>query len=391
MTSTVQPKPRPSASFMMEPPGGSSFPPADGEAGGPRLMLPNFLRMTVAFSVNHGAVAAMLNLSVVLLGDAGSYQSGALYLSYALTALLFSPALLSVLGARSSLLLGASLYCVYVLSFSAALITPVDMAAVRFAVALVGGVVGGFAAGFLWAAQGTYFADNAKLYAIERGIDPAEANTKLASIFAGTFLGIEVALKLLPQALTPLKGIDFRVTPNGSLISAQQLVQALAYAVFAIISVFGLLSIRDLRPLLAAEAARTDPLEPPSESKRAALLGVRPPNLFAKATAAVGLWCKQPTVLLLAPIQVTFGVSASLLAYQVTSSWVRTPVRKHHQAWCACLYPSLSSWVRMLARKHLQVGAHARNESCLAECAHLQHRQTYCADFRKCHSFLLLA
>ena len=41
-----------------------------------RSALSNFLLMSVFFSLNHGCVVAVLNISVQLLGDAGSYQSG---------------------------------------------------------------------------------------------------------------------------------------------------------------------------------------------------------------------------------------------------------------------------------------------------------------------------
>ena len=76
----------------------------------------NFLKMAVLFSINHGTVAAVLNISVQLLGDAGSYQSGALYITYALTALMFSSALNEALGPRWSLVVAAGLYSLYVLS-----------------------------------------------------------------------------------------------------------------------------------------------------------------------------------------------------------------------------------------------------------------------------------
>jgi len=48
-----------------------------GPGGRTRSALSNFLIMSVFFSLNHGCVVAVLNISVQLLGDAGSYQSGA--------------------------------------------------------------------------------------------------------------------------------------------------------------------------------------------------------------------------------------------------------------------------------------------------------------------------
>lgn len=107
----------------------------------------NFIRMTVCFAVNHACVVAVLGLAVGLLGDNGSFQSGSLYLTYAITALFFSTGLIDCMGPRMSLIVSASLYSVYVISFPVALVLPKDAPAAEITVALFGGVVGGFAAG----------------------------------------------------------------------------------------------------------------------------------------------------------------------------------------------------------------------------------------------------
>ena len=72
----------------------------------------NFVWMSTLFSINHGAVTAVLNLSVVLLGKNGSYMSGALYVTYAATALVAASAIVGTLGNRVALICGSSLYCV---------------------------------------------------------------------------------------------------------------------------------------------------------------------------------------------------------------------------------------------------------------------------------------
>lgn len=195
---------------------------------GPRQRSPlrNFVLMSVFFSINHACVVSVLNLSVQLLGGAGSYQSGgrlpanrgivgwvsafdcpphcalrrtqlpqpkpppgALYIAYAVTALLVSAGLVDALGPRTSLLLGTALYSGYVLSLPIALIVPPEQRVLRVAVAIVGGVVGGFAAGFLWTAQGTYFTLSAARHAAAAGAELADANAALASYFASIFLG----------------------------------------------------------------------------------------------------------------------------------------------------------------------------------------------------------
>ena len=65
-----------------------------------RAIWNNFSRMSILFSLNHGAVTAVLNLAVVLLGAKGSFMNGALYVTYALTALLAAAAINARLGTR---------------------------------------------------------------------------------------------------------------------------------------------------------------------------------------------------------------------------------------------------------------------------------------------------
>ena len=154
--------------------------------------LKNYILMCVAFAFNHGSVTAVLNVSVALLGNNGSYMNATLYVMYALTALLFATAPLELLGARRSLIVAAALYSIYVIAFPLSLLTPPGEPGLDLTIALVAGVVGGFAAGFVWVAQGKYFSSAAKTYAMEQQISEAEANQTFASIFAFTLLSAAV-------------------------------------------------------------------------------------------------------------------------------------------------------------------------------------------------------
>ena len=83
----------------------------------------------------------------------------------------------------------------YVLSFPLALV--VKGSAATTAVAVIGGSVGGVAAGFLWSAQGAYFAASARLYAqTSHGVTPEQATASFAARFAALFLGSELVLKV---------------------------------------------------------------------------------------------------------------------------------------------------------------------------------------------------
>uniref|UniRef100_A0A7S3W718 UNC93-like protein MFSD11 n=1 Tax=Emiliania huxleyi TaxID=2903 RepID=A0A7S3W718_EMIHU len=291
----------------------------------------NFLKMAVLFSINHGTVAAVLNISVQLLGDAGSYQSGALYITYALTALMFSSALNEALGPRWSLVVAAGLYSLYVLSLPLALMLPPEARGARVALALCGGTVGGFAAGFLWAAQGTYFALSARRHALQMDIEPAEANAELASAFASTFLSLELCLKALPIGLLPLSHKMVHVL--GHDVSSSNLLIGALYSLLALSAAAGLTRVSDL-----SDAAKPEDAEAPRDTAAAAAAAAAddaaaaanrtttvavPSRFFSRIGAVCELWARRPVVLLLAPTQAAFGVSAALLGYEVTGKLVK--------------------------------------------------------------------
>ena len=87
---------------------------------------------------------------------------------------------------------------------------------------------------------------------------------------------------------------------------------AILYSVCALVSAFGMGSIIDLvrfeADLLASsnDGPSTTAAPPP-----------RPRMTSRRLAAAVLLWCKSPAVLLLAPIQATFGLCAALLGYEI--------------------------------------------------------------------------
>jgi len=291
--------------------------------------LNNFILMCVAFSCNHGAVTSVLGISVTLLGDNGSYMDGALYVMYALTALLFATAPLDLLGSRLSLIVAAATYSIFVIAFPVSLLIPPGMPGLELAVALVGGIVGGFAAGFIWVAQGQYFANSAKLYAAEVGIEESEANQTLASIFAFTLLSVEVLLKLFPVALLPISGHTLVIYPGANhsapttdaggdkTLSLSNLIIASTYSVVAVGAVVFMRLIQDVDALQQPTVCNGPGDD--ADALRVPLLRQRTCSLH-KASAAARLWCSRPTVLLLAPIQITFGVCAALLGQEVSGT-----------------------------------------------------------------------
>lgn len=124
----------------------------------------NFVIMSVCFSSNHGCVVACLAYASAEFGDnLGGYGSGILYICYALVSFLVAKPVVSMVGPKNGLLIGLGGYCLYVAGFLLALMTSnVEWRWIFFIIACV---CGGSSGGFLWTAQGRYFARNAKVYA----------------------------------------------------------------------------------------------------------------------------------------------------------------------------------------------------------------------------------
>jgi len=340
----------------------------------PATVYANFLKFSLMFGINHGCVTAVLNLSVQLLGNQGSYMDSALYIAYAATALVASSAILAALGTRGSLITGTFVYCVYIISLPLALLA--NSEDTKLLIAIVGGTVGGVAAGFLWAAQGSYFAASAKLYAASSGVSNEQATAKFAAYFGVVFLGTELLLKLLPLVLhlfhiddsgsdasnatspspphsppPPSLPLQPHAPPSpasppaaGHELNTSQIIIAVIYSVCALVAAMGMFSIKDLDKLqreaaAAAAAAASDAngesltgptpstaqtLAPPTGSTNKPVV-VEPAKAkfsLRRASAAVLLWWNHPHVLLLAPVQVTFGLSAAVLIYELSGKLV---------------------------------------------------------------------
>ena len=184
-----------------------------GSEGAALGVLRGFLLMAGMFSLNHGAAVACLSFAVAELGTrVGNASSGSLYLSFMVTALFLSSAVVARLGAKGGLLLGTSLYASYVLSFVVAAGLARGGAnqedASVWTVAVVGGVLGGVAAGILLTASGAYFSYAARDYAVARGNGCTfeASTTKLSGFMAGIFVGTEVVCKLLASLIVYTTG-----------------------------------------------------------------------------------------------------------------------------------------------------------------------------------------
>lgn len=170
-----------------------------------RRTLQNFVLMSALFSANHGCVVACLALATARLGSTGAWQSGILYLTYTGSAIFGATFVVKKLGARDALITGMSFYCVYVACFWLA-VTWHDY---ERPAALTGAAIGGVGAGFLWTAQGAYFARAAEEHAVQSGQAVTDSTAFLAGIFAFIYLAEEVVLRALSTILLEVGGIEW--------------------------------------------------------------------------------------------------------------------------------------------------------------------------------------
>lgn len=172
----------------------TSFTPSDYSSSS---IYYNFILLSVLFSANHGAVSSCLSLATARLGTLGSYQSSVLYMSYTFSALFGATFVVKSIGAKDSIRAGMWIYCIYVGCFLVATI----FENYKETAALLGAFIGGIGGGFLWTAQGSYFARASEEYALAKSLEMDEATSILGGLFAGIYLGGEVVMRLFSTVM----------------------------------------------------------------------------------------------------------------------------------------------------------------------------------------------
>uniref|UniRef100_A0A7S3YY07 Transmembrane protein n=2 Tax=Lotharella globosa TaxID=91324 RepID=A0A7S3YY07_9EUKA len=168
-----------------------------------------FLWFTTAVAITHASVTACINLASAILGkQLGGVSSGVLFFVYGLTAFGGSTWLTYTAGLKLSIFLSLLLLCLYVAAFLVAAYVP----ALAWTAVIIGGIMGGFAAGWLWTAQGLYLSRMSK-YTVLSGAgrrkaegkndedgdlwNDVEANSMLSGIFGGVYVGTEVLTRIM--------------------------------------------------------------------------------------------------------------------------------------------------------------------------------------------------
>jgi hypothetical protein len=92
-------------------------------------------------------------------------STGVLYTFYVLSAMFLGPVVQGLLGLKRSLVYGLAQYCVYLLVYLVAELIGPSRPHTSNAVVLVGSAIGGLGSGYLWPAQGAFFAAASRSYA----------------------------------------------------------------------------------------------------------------------------------------------------------------------------------------------------------------------------------
>ena len=292
----------------------------------------NFVFMSVFFSANHGCVVACLSLATSRLGSTGAWQSGILYLFYTASALLGATYVAKSLGARNAIITGMMLYCVYVGCFLLATISP----AIETPAALFGAGIGGVGAGFLWTAQGSYFARASEDYSSFMTEEISTSTSTLASIFAFIYLSAEIVLRSLSTFLLEA-GLDWVVV-------------FAVYTAVTILSTLLMFFVHNYSPESQIEGddygihqeSTEEGLEP-----NIPVASVYTQSVFYKVTAAWQLLKMDLKMKYMIPLNAVFAFAGSFLNSYVNSEVVKQVDNSStrvgiYNAWVSCVAAGMS-------------------------------------------------
>lgn len=160
----------------------------------------NFWIMTIPFSVVNGAYTVLYSyVSSVYALELASYSSGASYLTYMVSALLFAALFVDAFGPHKMMIFSQACFASFSLCLIVALWTTNYDA--QWFLLMLGSILKGFGSPIGWVSQGVYFATYAELYAKKSSSTILEANGLLAGYFATSRIGIQGIFYLLSSIL----------------------------------------------------------------------------------------------------------------------------------------------------------------------------------------------
>lgn len=271
----------------------------------------SFLIMCISFSLNLGAVTTVISFAGPDFPGVGNTGTGVLYSAYCLSALFLAPMVTGLFGMKRILVIGLVQYCVYLLAYVLAdfvfgvgktcpdVVTnstigsdcvPITTPTASLVSVILGAFIGGLGSGYLWPAQGAYFAASATKYAELTGESKEQVNGRFASIFAGCFLSSEIAFKFIG---------------GGIKLASPKVGTKVMYIVLlgiGVVSVFGMTLIKDIKGPAKDEGVRLGDV------------------VKEKISSACKLLASDPRMLLMLPFEVSFGVAGSFLNAYISTN-----------------------------------------------------------------------
>eukprot|EP01064_Diplonema_japonicum_P030709 TRINITY_DN5292_c3_g1_i1.p1 TRINITY_DN5292_c3_g1~~TRINITY_DN5292_c3_g1_i1.p1 ORF type:complete len:509 (+),score=136.17 TRINITY_DN5292_c3_g1_i1:55-1581(+) len=333
----------------------------ENKGGSEGSVMMSFMTMTLCFALNHGTVTAVIPLATAQFGEhLGDFSLGTLYIFYTLTALLGSTVIVERLKHKWALVMGCAVYSLYVGGMFLGVLTH---DATRWVVVLVGSAFGGIAAGFLWTAQGGYFANAAKIHARYNGIAVQQANSYLGGIFATVYLALELVMKLLSSLIlvwvcgdhwegdiiTGSCGSDDSssgsagLTPSDNASSSDSFDAdhlkfegvVWTYAVFSVIAVASAVGMAFIRTVKPFEEATGAPVV------------VEKKPWYRKALVATELAMSQPKIFFVGIINVAFGFASAYLNSYVTGTVIKDGLGKDKIGYFVSIIPLVATVMSM--------------------------------------------
>lgn len=242
----------------------------------------NFILMSTSFGFAHSAITVCIAYATSILDTTlGDASDGTVYLTYTFSALLFATTIVESLGPKNSLVVGILLYVGYLICYMLANVSVIeDSLSGEWTVIMIGALLGGFASGFLWPAQGLYFTASAARYAKAAGIEVVEANDMFAGLFACIYVGSQCLLQLFSALV-----LEFTDWTDVDL-----------FGVFAIITVIAAIAVGFIKDLKLPESAN------------------KGKALQERASEVMKISLFNPRIVVLMPINIAFGFSSAFMS-----------------------------------------------------------------------------
>jgi hypothetical protein len=243
---------------------------------------------------------------------------------YTASALLGATYIVKRAGARNSIWLGMALYCAYVGCFWVA--TRQDELDAQRLVAYTGAAIGGVGAGFLWTAQGAYFAKAAEEHAHHLQQPVSTSTASLAGRFAFLYLAEEVLLRVLSTVLV-------------GIISWESI-----FGLYTAITLVSTLCMPFVYNYPASSSSDDDDENDNDDYGNANADTAATSTIFYKVTAAGQLLWKDPKMKYMIGLNAVFGFAAAFLNSYVNGQVVPIALDNGEK-----YIGVLSSWVSAVA------------------------------------------